>query len=162
MNSDIINQLFALIFEVVRQSWTRSGLSKSTICFNFWSSKTVLNTLWAFKQKACFDHILSLTKKKNLKLPVKLLSYAKQPWKSMHSFKSTFRTSCAAHKPNSKFRLLVTCRLTTYSIAISDSLEQSFNQYLLPPEIYFQKKFSEANLPCVMIKMFDELTCLIN
>ena len=30
------------------------------------------------------------------------------------------------------------------SIAISNSLEQSFHHFLLPREIHFQKKFSEA------------------
>ena len=76
MNSAIINQLFTLLSLI---------------------SKTILNTLWAFKQKAYIDCILSLTKKKYEKLNVtsKLLGDAKQPWKSMNSFKSTFGTSCA-------------------------------------------------------------------
>ena len=43
--------------------------------------KTILNTLWAFKQKAYLGCILGLSKKKNEKLNVanKLLGDAKQP-----------------------------------------------------------------------------------
>ena len=60
VNSAIRNQLFTLLSLI---------------------SKTILNTLWAFKQKAYLDCILSLTKKKYEKLNVtsKLLGDAKQP-----------------------------------------------------------------------------------
>ena len=53
---------------------------KSTLYVTFFN-KTILNTLWAFKQKAYLDCILSLTKKENEKLNVvnKLLGDAKQP-----------------------------------------------------------------------------------
>ena len=53
---------------------------KSTLSVTFFN-KTILNTLWAFKQKAYLDCILSLTKKKYEKLNVasKLLGDAKQP-----------------------------------------------------------------------------------
>ena len=84
VDSTIIYQLFALLY---------------------WVSKTILNTLWAFKQKAFLDCILSLTKKLNGKCNVtnKLLGDTKQPWKSMDLFKSTFETSCATHHSNSRF-----------------------------------------------------------